>query len=129
MIIGIGTDIIELSRIEKIFGQSTKEKFINRILTEQEILIGYKRGNSLCEFVAGRLSAKEAVVKAFGCGIGKKVGFQDIIILNDSEGKPICSISENALSRLGIENGLRIHVSISHCRRIVNSFVIIEKNN
>ena len=74
LIVGIGIDIIELNRIEKML--DGKLKFMERILTENErnVAKGLK-GSRLTEFVAGRFAAKEAYSKAVGTGIGKEVSF------------------------------------------------------
>ena len=71
MIIGIGIDIIELNRIEKML--DGKLKFMERILTENERNVAMElKGSRLTEFVGGRFAAKEAYSKAVGTGIGKK---------------------------------------------------------
>lgn len=92
MIIGIGCDIVKISRIKKLvvnFG----DKFINRIYTLREI----DAANSLCfdkkiNYYAKRFAAKEATSKALGTGIGAKVAFIDIEIYNDSCGKPLVKL-------------------------------------
>ena len=89
MIYGNGIDIQEIRKIQK--AQEKRESFAKRILTVNELAIFEKyKGNRKYEFLAGRFSAKEAFSKAYGTGIGKKVGFQDIEILNDNKtGKPL----------------------------------------
>ena len=80
MIIGIGIDIIELNRIEKML--DGKLKFMERILTENERNVAMElKGSRLTEFVAGRFAAKEAYSKAVGTGIGKEVSFLDIEVM------------------------------------------------
>jgi holo-[acyl-carrier protein] synthase len=116
MIIGIGIDIVELERIEQLMMKN--EKFIDRILTEEEKAIFSKLSpKRKVEFVAGRFAAKEAYAKAIGTGIGKNVSFHDIQIMNDDNGKPI------AVSNV---KDCRIHVSISHSRDYAIAQVIIE---
>ena len=80
----------------------------------------------LFEFAAGRFAAKEAVVKALGCGIGKSMGFQDMEIIPDVNGKPECLIAGAALQRLGISSNLRVHLSISHNETTAFAFAVIE---
>lgn len=127
MIIGVGTDITELSRIDKLLRGAASERFLSRILTDAERVYASQRKKRLTEFAAGRFSAKEAVVKALGCGIGEKVGFHDIEILPDPLGKPICSISQAALHRLGINGRVNIHISISHSETAAISFAVLEQ--
>ena len=126
MITGIGTDIIELSRVRRIVESPAGERFFKRILTPSEQALANARHTRQLEFVAGRFSAKEAVAKALGCGIGNKVGFQDIEILPDPAGKPVCRLSEEAAERLGLGHQLKIHVSISHSESAAVSFALAE---
>src|SRR5690625_2770182 len=125
MIIGIGTDILEIARVKAILAGPTAEKFCRRILTtaEQKHANEHKRKRR-AEWIAGRFSAKEAVAKALGCGIGAKVGFHDIEIIADSSGKPTCQLSSQAKERLGLGEEITIHVSISHSEANVLSFAV-----
>lgn len=127
MIIGVGTDVIEINRMAKLLTGTTGEKLVRRVLTATENQYANTNIKRRVEFIAGRFSVKEAVVKALGCGIGEKVGFQDIEILPDSAGKPHCHLSHEAIERLGLDRRrLQIHVSISHSERTVVSFAVAE---
>ncbi|WP_078543056.1 holo-ACP synthase [Litchfieldia alkalitelluris] len=115
MIIGIGIDIVELQRIEKIVIR--QKKFIERILTENErnhynSLIGRRQ----IEFLAGRFAAKEAYSKAVGTGIGKDLSFLDIEVTSNEVGKPSIKIND----------GRNVHLSISHSKEYAVAQVIIE---
>lgn len=81
----------------------------------------------LTEFVAGRFSAKEAVVKALGCGVGKAVGFQDIEVLPDPLGKPNVRLSPAAAERLSLDASCRIHLSITHSRDTAGAYAVAER--
>lgn len=119
MIIGIGTDIVQIPRIERIlslYGQ----RFIDRILSKKEI----QKLTSLSKdrygyFLAKRFAAKEAVSKALGVGIGRNLRFKDISVLNDDLGKPFvwicCPEKPNKFGQnLGHNLGqIKIHLSIS----------------
>lgn len=94
MIYGIGHDVLEIRRMKDILAKASGGKFIRRILTPAELQLAEGRTGRLPEFVSGRFAAKEAVVKALGCGIGSEVGFQDIEILPDSSGKPGVKLTE-----------------------------------
>ena len=133
MLLGIGTDITDLSRVRRILDGSAGERFIARVLTDTEIaLLAQRReveANSKVrstEFVAGRFAAKEAVSKALGTGIGESIGFRDIDIIPDAKGKPECRLSDQAIARLGLRPGERIHVSISHNDQIAVAFAVWE---
>ncbi|RXZ80561.1 holo-[acyl-carrier-protein] synthase [Paenibacillaceae bacterium] len=144
MIIGIGHDLVEMERIAGIMNSGLRERFVRRVLTDAEQVRERALGVNSMEFVAGRFAAKEAVVKALGCGIGAVVGFQDITIMPVPEctdtsahspahraaasGKPQCILSAAAWERLGHNPSvLQIHVTITHERKLASAFAIIER--
>ncbi|WP_313997654.1 holo-ACP synthase [uncultured Paenibacillus sp.] len=129
MIIGVGHDLVEIERVRKLLAQGTGDRFLQRILTRAEYGRAQLKGGKLAEFTAGRFAAKEAVVKALGCGIGAAVGFADIELLPDGAGKPCCTLSPGSLERLGMRLGmsgekLTVHVSITHERSIASAFAV-----
>ncbi len=126
MIVGIGTDMVEIARVKKMLEDRHAEKFIGRVLTDAERKLAEERQGRLHEFVAGRFAAKEAVVKALGCGIGRLAGFRDVEIAADSYGRPVCRIADAALKRTGLPPGARIHVSITHSQSTAAAFAVIE---
>lgn len=104
---GIGIDIIEIKRINKLM-EEYGERFFQRILTENEINYCKKFSKPELHF-AGRFASKEAYSKAIGTGIGKQFGWKDIEILNNDKGKPyIIHLKENEFSKF------RYEISISH---------------
>ena len=120
MIINIGIDIIEISRIDdsvQRFGKS----FLDRIYTPEE-----QNERADRSYFAGRWAAKEAIAKALGCGIGKDCSWLDITILNDASGAPTAKLGGVAARRFAALNGTRIHVSISHERTNAIAMAIIE---
>jgi holo-[acyl-carrier protein] synthase len=116
VIIGIGTDIVELSRVEQV----GLDRLIKKILTQSEQSLLPLKQKRKVEFVAGRFAAKEAISKALGTGIGASFAFQDVSILSDSLGAPQ-AIWKNA------ENSPTIHLSISHSEDYAVAMVILEK--
>ncbi|MFC5404525.1 holo-ACP synthase [Cohnella soli] len=129
MIIGVGLDVVELGRMERLLSGTGRDRFVDRVLTVREKMIyaTLQQRRSL-EFVSGRFAAKEAVVKAIGCGIGSKVGFRDIEVLPDPQGKPVCGLSAASLKRLGWEEqACRIHLAITHERSMAAATAIVEK--
>lgn len=129
MIIGIGHDLADIDRIARLLDSSAADRFMERVLTqsERELAAGYS-GVRLQQYVAGRFAAKEAVVKALGCGIGGKVGFSDITITRDSSGKPECVLSQPAWNRLMLEpDQVRIHITITHERMLASAFAVAER--
>lgn len=122
MIAGIGTDIVEIYRIEN--AMEKNDLFIERVLSEEEKNI-LPKGKKKCEFVAGRFAAKEAVSKAIGTGF-REFGFSDISILNDDLGKPFVVLNEKVKKLLISYDEYKIHISISHEKQNAIAFVIIE---
>lgn len=124
MIVGIGTDIIEIERIKRAVERTSR--FVDKLLTPRE-RENIKGGNkSAYASIAGIFAAKEAMSKALGTGF---VSFEmvDIEILKDQKGKPFVKLYNGAKIRadeLGIQ---QIHVTISHCNTYATAFVIIEK--
>ncbi|MCH5585383.1 holo-ACP synthase [Shimazuella sp. AN120528] len=116
MIVGIGTDIVELSRIQQI----GIDRLINRILTPSEQALVPEKEKRKIEFVAGRFAAKEAVSKALGTGIGADFGFHDVSILANSLGAPQAVWGNS-------ENKPNIHLSISHSDHYAVAMVVLEK--
>ncbi|MDD9271083.1 holo-ACP synthase [Paenibacillus sp. GCM10023248] len=127
MIIGVGTDLVEIARLRKMLEGSTSERFLERILTPRERELAQQRRGRLAEFAAGRFAAKEAIVKAIGCGIGKQIGFQDVEVLPDAWGKPVCTVREEALQRAGLTGSPRIHISITHTESMAAAYAIVEQ--
>lgn len=128
MIVGIGLDVVELERVRNIVAQSHGAKFAQRVLTMQErVRWAELPDRRAIEYLAGRLAAKEAVVKALGCGIGAKVGFQDIEVLADDNGKPVCTLSSASWDRLQLDGGQHvIHVAITHERNLAAASCVVE---
>lgn len=113
MIKGLGTDIIEVSRIQKSIKRFGND-FLKHILTPQEIAYASKF-KSPYQHYAGRFAAKEAIFKALG---DPKVSWQDINISNDKEGKPQCVVA-------GKRNSKKILLSISHCKNYATAVAVV----
>lgn len=125
MIFGIGTDIVEVSRIEESLARFG-DAFARRILTEQEWL-SYQRSKTQARFLAKRFAAKEAFAKALGTGLREPATFQNIGVTNDSLGKPILKLSET-LQRLLDDKGIvQQHLSLSDEKALAAAFVVLEK--
>lgn len=111
--IGIGTDILEIERLEQAMIRSRGE-IIKRILTPEEQKIAAQKGRAVTGYYAGRWTAKEAVSKMLGSGIGKDCSFQDITVLNDEKGAPYVVLSGAAKEKAESLGITKILVSISH---------------
>ena len=114
MIVGLGTDIIEVVRIGEMI-ERHGELFLQRVYTEQEIRYCQRKKGAMQHY-AGRWAAKEAVMKTLGTGFSKGVGFKDIEVCSKKSGQPYIVLHGGAAevaARLGIDEVL---MTISHCR-------------
>ena len=127
MIYGVGTDIVNIDRIQKIILKN-REGFIKRVLTEHEQALFTNKADSAA-FCAKRFAAKEAFSKALGTGIGKVVSFQDLTVRNNENGKPHFIPSEKLRLYL-LEKGIKqAHLSISDESQNAVAFVILETSS
>lgn len=130
MILGIGTDLVLLERIEHLMFQF-KEKFAKRIFTQKEILKANEiNTKKRAAFFAKRFAAKEAFSKALGLGIGRGIDFCDIEIYNDEMGKPLIRIlngKEKFLENHFNCKNFAIHLSMTDEKILASAYVIIEK--
>src|SRR3989338_4974517 len=124
MIFGIGTDIVEYARIEKIFARYG-QRFAERVLSESE-LAEFSAHDKQAQFLAKRFAAKEAFAKAACSGLREPVSLRRIGVTHDGLGKPVLQFDEvlrNYLAQIGISGH---HVSISDERDFVVAFVVLE---
>jgi holo-[acyl-carrier protein] synthase len=98
VIIGIGTDLVDIRRIEKTIARHG-ERFLNRIFTETERERADRRANRIDTY-AKRFAAKEACAKALGTGFRGGVFFRDLGVVNLPSGKPTLQLTGGALKRL-----------------------------
>ncbi|OGO78488.1 MAG: hypothetical protein A2Y23_06765 [Clostridiales bacterium GWB2_37_7] len=110
MIFGIGTDIVEIQRVQKALERNPK--LLNRLFTEYEIAY-FKKRNMNVQHIAGSFSAKEAVVKALGTGISG-FSWKDVELLRGSSGKPMVKLYNRAKEIAAKNRISTIFVSISH---------------
>jgi holo-[acyl-carrier protein] synthase len=98
MILGIGTDLVDIRRIEQAIARHG-ERFINRIYTETERARAERKQNRIDTY-AKRFAAKEACAKALGTGFRNGVFFRDMGVVNLPSGKPTLRLTGGALERL-----------------------------
>lgn len=129
MIYGIGTDIIQISRIEAALVRHG-DRFAEKILGPEE-LEKYKRRKAKVaarglRFLATRFAAKEAFSKALGLGLRMPMTWRAMQTLNAPSGKPI-AVTSGALQEFMEQNGLTAQVSITDEAEYAVAFVIVEK--
>jgi len=136
MILGLGTDIVNIQRIEKLV-KKFGDDFYKKILSESELkkMASIKNVNEIrnkTSFCAKRFCAKEAFAKALGIGLGRGINFTDISVLNDIMGKPIIEFTDKGaefvsefFKKKNI-NDFQFDISISDDYPFANAVVIIE---
>ncbi|MGG5571790.1 holo-ACP synthase [Vibrio diazotrophicus] len=124
MIVGLGTDIAEIERIEKALNRSG-DAFAQRILTENEFEV-FTNLKQKGRYLAKRFAAKEAASKALGTGIAHGVSFQDFEISNDENGKPVLTLSGKAQKIAQASSVRSVHLTISDERHYAVATVILE---
>lgn len=123
MVLGIGTDIVEIKRIEKAI---TRPGFLNRVFTPNEIAYCNSRGSQSAASYAARFAGKEAFLKALGTGL-RYGSLQDIEILPDKLGAPVLKLS-GVFKATAEENGVSsIFISLSHSREYATAQCVLEK--
>ena len=124
MILGLGIDIIEVARIRQSH-ERFGERFLQRILRPAEIAycLGYR---DPAPFLAARFAAKEAVSKAFGTGIGRHLGWQDMEVARKDSGEPFIILHSNGQTLLQQRGAKQILVSISHTQNHAAVVALLE---
>ncbi len=127
MIIGIGTDLVDIRRIERALARHG-DRFAQRIFTPVERALAERRNNP-AETFAKRFAAKEACAKALGTGFRDGIFFRDLGVVNLASGKPTMTLTGAALVRLQslMPHGLepRIDLAISDEYPMAQAFVVI----
>ena len=116
----IGTDIIEIARIERAIVR-WGQRFLHRVYTESELKLYRKKLSSL----AARFAGKEAVIKAFDAP-NRDISWREIEILSSPNGRPLINLygkAQNQANSLGLE---RLDISFSHSREYAIAFVVGE---
>ncbi|MEG1547908.1 MAG: holo-ACP synthase [Clostridia bacterium] len=121
MVIGTGIDIIEVTRIS---AAAQRSNFVERIFTKAEQAY-FERMHFNPQTIAGTFAAKEATAKALAVGFSG-VGWKDIEILRDENGKPYTVLTCGALARMNELGGKVVHISISHIKELAVSQAILE---
>ena len=128
MIIGIGNDIIDIRRVEKVI-EKHGDRFIQRIFTDVEIAKSERRRLRGASY-AKRFAAKEACAKALGTGMARGVFWRDLGVVNLPSGKPTMVLTGGAARRLSalLPAGHRanIHLTITDDFPLAQAFVMIE---
>ncbi|AST70433.1 holo-ACP synthase [Kosakonia cowanii] len=123
-ILGLGTDIVEIARIEAVVARSG-DRLAKRVLSPNEWGL-YEAHQQPVRFLAKRFAVKEAAAKALGTGIRNGLAFNQFEVFNDALGKPSLRLWGEA-ERLAEQMGVRsVHVTLADERHYACATVIIE---
>ncbi|MGC6466454.1 MAG: holo-ACP synthase [Akkermansiaceae bacterium] len=122
-IIGIGIDVVEVSRIRSSLDEFG-ERFLNRIFTEEERSYCSRQKRPELHFAA-RFAAKEAIAKAFGTGIGKELGWLDMEISRKASGEPEVRLLGEGVELATSRKVSQIMVSLTHAKHYAAANVVI----
>jgi holo-[acyl-carrier protein] synthase len=126
MIIGVGIDLVDISRFDKMLNKKD-DLLIERMLSDNErsafmALTGERRR---AEWLAGRFAAKEALMKALGLALPEGIGMRDIEVMPNSLGRPLLVLS--AAVQQQMEYPYTCHLSITHTATTAGAVVVIEQ--
>ena len=124
MIAGIGTDIVAVGRLGKLY-ERHGQRALEKVLASAE-MDDFKKTADPARFLAKRFAAKEAFGKALGIGVAHPATLPNIAVRHDSLGKPMFDFSLE-LSNYLAERGLSAHLSISDEAEYAVAFVVLER--
>ena len=124
MVIGIGTDLIEIARIQQSIDRFG-ERFLERVFTPREIDFCRRKKNA-AESFAARFAAKEAAAKALGTGISQGVSWLELEVTREPSGRPSLALSGRAAERASRMGVARSSLSLTHSRDLAMAVVVME---
>ena len=125
MILGTGTDLMEISRI-RLSVDRFGDRFLQRVYTHAEVAYCLRKVHNAAESFAARFSAKEAAAKALGTGIARGVAWTEIEVRRDPGCRPTLHFTGRAAERAAAMGVGRIHLSLSHSREFAIATVLLE---
>ncbi|QNI37790.1 holo-ACP synthase [Edaphobacter albus] len=125
MILGVGTDMIEISRIQLSIDQFG-ERFLHRVFTPGEIAYCQRKKKHAAESFAARFAAKEAGAKALGTGISRGITWKEIEVQREPSGRPTLHLTGRAQERAQELGIARLSLSLTHSRDLALAVVIAE---
>ncbi|HWQ39433.1 MAG TPA: holo-ACP synthase [Burkholderiales bacterium] len=127
MIAGIGIDLVEISRVERMLA-AYGDRFVERVLTPVE-RDDYRGSTKQAWFLGGRFAAKEALSKALGTGLRFPVTLQAISVIRDDRGRPGLRFGETLAGHLQHNRIARVHLSITHEKDLACAIVVLESQS
>jgi holo-[acyl-carrier protein] synthase len=125
MIYGIGIDLVENNRLEKII-EKWGSKFLQRVFSDGEIQYCGKHIQSSIHYGA-RFAAKESFLKALGIGLGMGVKLKDIEVVRDKSGKPDLVLRGGAKEQIEKRKITNTYLSLAHTKKYATAIVLLGK--
>ena len=125
MVIGIGTDLMEIERIAKTI-ERFGESFLRRVYTAEEVAYCRRKRKNSAESFAARFAAKEAGAKALGTGISRGVSWTEFAVGREPGGRPTLKLLGRAAELAEAMGVVRISLSLTHSRDVAMAVVIME---
>ena len=124
MIVGVGIDSVSISRIAGLIDRFGR-RFLEKVFTEDEISEGLERRNA-AQYFAARFAAREAFFKALGTGWGRGIPLKEVSVAREESGRPLLSLSSQALEAAESRGTSISHLSLSHEADTAQAIVILE---
>jgi holo-[acyl-carrier protein] synthase len=125
MVLGIGTDLIEIKRVQASIDRYG-ERFLERLFTPEEIAYSLRKKKHSAESLAARFAAKEAAAKALGTGISRGISWKEIEVRREPGERPSLLLSGRAAKRASDMGIKHIHLSLTHSQDLAMAVVVAE---
>jgi holo-[acyl-carrier protein] synthase len=125
MVYGIGIDLVENDRLQKIIAK-WDTKFLQRVFSEGEINYCARHVQAEIHYAA-RFAAKESFLKALGIGLGMGVKLKEIEVVHNTKGKPQLALHGEAKEQIRKRKIDKIHLSLTHTKKYATAVVLMEK--
>lgn len=127
-IVGTGVDVAEVARVRAALENSeTGARFKARVFTAGEQRYCEARGVGRYQSYAARFAAKEATMKALGHGWGRRIGWLDIEVVREPDGRPVVRLHGKGPACAAAAGATRIHLALTHTREIAIAHVVLEQ--
>jgi len=125
MVLGLGTDLIEIERVQASIDRFG-DRFLERLFTPGEIAFCLRKKSRAAESFAARFAAKEAGAKALGTGISRGVGWKEIEVRREAGERPTLHLSGRASERAAAMGVRRLQLSLTHSKALALAVVVAE---
>jgi holo-[acyl-carrier protein] synthase len=125
MVLGLGTDLIEIARIKESV-ERHGERFLHKVFTEGEIAYCMSKKINSAESFAARFAAKEAGAKALGTGISRGVSWKELEVRRETGERPTLHLSGRAAERAAQMGVRTLSLSLTHSRDVAMAVVVAE---